>query len=107
MPQPFVFRTIDLDGQTIRTAVRPGKDHLTPLLIFNGIGANLELVSVSYTHLDVYKRQGRFHAFGNHRFIEIGEVLFAPPVTRAVPGTLNCPVQQSPGIRLWTMERRR
>ncbi len=25
MPQPFVFRTIDLDGQTIRTAVRPGK----------------------------------------------------------------------------------
>ena len=25
MPQPFIFRTIDLDGQTIRTAVRPGK----------------------------------------------------------------------------------
>ncbi|WP_137886273.1 poly(3-hydroxyalkanoate) depolymerase [Pseudomonas sp. 2FE] len=44
MPLPFVFRTIDLDGQTIRTAVRPGKAHLTPLLIFNGIGANLELV---------------------------------------------------------------
>nr|CBZ05905.1 PHA depolymerase [Pseudomonas extremaustralis 14-3] len=44
MPQPFIFRTIDLDGQTIRTAVRPGKPHLTPLLIFNGIGANLELV---------------------------------------------------------------
>ena len=44
MPQPFIFRTIDLDGQTIRTAVRPGKSHLTPLLIFNGIGANLELV---------------------------------------------------------------
>ena len=44
MPQPFIFRTVDLDGQTIRTAVRPGKSHLTPLLIFNGIGANLELV---------------------------------------------------------------
>jgi poly(3-hydroxyalkanoate) depolymerase len=44
MPQPFIFRTVDLDGQTIRTAVRPGKPHLTPLLIFNGIGANLELV---------------------------------------------------------------
>lgn len=44
MPQPFIFRTIDLDGQAIRTAVRPGKPHLTPLLIFNGIGANLELV---------------------------------------------------------------
>lgn len=47
MPQPFIFRTIDLDGQTIRTAVRPGKPHLTPLLIFNGIGANLEGVSCS------------------------------------------------------------
>ena len=44
MPQPYIFRTVDLDGQTIRTAVRPGKPHLTPLLIFNGIGANLELV---------------------------------------------------------------
>jgi hypothetical protein len=43
MPQPFIFRTIDLDGQALRTAVRPGKPHLTPLLIFNGIGANLEL----------------------------------------------------------------
>ena len=44
MPQPYIFRTVDLDGQTLRTAVRPGKPHLTPLLIFNGIGANLELV---------------------------------------------------------------
>jgi len=44
MSQPFRFRTIDIDGQTLRTAVRPGKPHLTPLLIFNGIGANLELV---------------------------------------------------------------
>ena len=44
MPHSFIFRTVDLDGQTIRTAVRPGKPHLTPLLIFNGIGANLELV---------------------------------------------------------------
>ncbi|RAI68384.1 hypothetical protein DOZ80_15595, partial [Pseudomonas fluorescens] len=23
MPQPFIFRTVDLDGQTLRTAVRP------------------------------------------------------------------------------------
>jgi poly(3-hydroxyalkanoate) depolymerase len=44
MPQPYIFRTVELDGQSIRTAVRPGKPHLTPLLIFNGIGANLELV---------------------------------------------------------------
>src|SRR5471032_2778679 len=44
MPQPFVFRSIDLDGHTIRTAVRPVKSPLTPLLIFNGIGAHLEVV---------------------------------------------------------------
>lgn len=43
MSQSFIFRTIDLDGHSIRTAVRPGKGCLTPLLIFNGIGANLEL----------------------------------------------------------------
>lgn len=40
----FIFRTIDIDGQAIRTAVRPGKPHLTPLIIFNGIGASLDLV---------------------------------------------------------------
>ncbi|KAA0693826.1 poly(3-hydroxyalkanoate) depolymerase [Halopseudomonas laoshanensis] len=44
MSQSFVFRTIELDGQVLRTAVRPGKDHMPPLLVFNGIGANLELV---------------------------------------------------------------
>ncbi|MEH6567227.1 MAG: poly(3-hydroxyalkanoate) depolymerase [Halopseudomonas sp.] len=44
MPQNYVFRTIELDGQYLRTAVRPGNSSLPPLLIFNGIGANLELV---------------------------------------------------------------
>ncbi|HLV17903.1 MAG TPA: poly(3-hydroxyalkanoate) depolymerase [Pseudomonas sp.] len=44
MSQSFVFRTIILDNQTLRTAVRPGSSHLPPLLICNGIGANLELV---------------------------------------------------------------
>lgn len=39
------FKTYCVDGQTIRTLVRPGKPHLTPLLIFNGIGAPIELVS--------------------------------------------------------------
>lgn len=52
MSQPFRFRTIELDGQTLRTAVRPGKSHLTPLLIFNGIGANLELVMPFVRALD-------------------------------------------------------
>src|SRR5690606_34060765 len=44
MSHAFEFRTIEIDGQTLRTAVRRGKPHLTPLLVFNGIGANLELV---------------------------------------------------------------
>ena len=44
MPQNYVFRTIELDGQFLRTAVRPGNSTMPPLLIFNGIGANLELV---------------------------------------------------------------
>ena len=43
MPQNYIFRTIELDGQYLRTAVRPGNSSLPPLLIFNGIGANLEL----------------------------------------------------------------
>jgi poly(3-hydroxyalkanoate) depolymerase len=33
---------IDVDGVTLRVAIRPGRG--TPLLLFNGIGANLELV---------------------------------------------------------------
>lgn len=44
MSHGFVFRTIELNGQYLRTAVRPGKREIPPLLIFNGIGANLELV---------------------------------------------------------------
>jgi poly(3-hydroxyalkanoate) depolymerase len=52
MQYAYRFRTIDLDGQTLRTMVRPGKAHLTPLLIFNGIGANLELVTPFINALD-------------------------------------------------------
>jgi poly(3-hydroxyalkanoate) depolymerase len=44
MPQPFVFRTIELDGNHLRVAIRPGTSPVPPLLVFNGIGANLELV---------------------------------------------------------------
>ncbi|MEX3985478.1 poly(3-hydroxyalkanoate) depolymerase [Paraburkholderia sp. EG287A] len=35
---------IDLDGQLLRVAVRRARDASPPLLLFNGIGANLELV---------------------------------------------------------------
>lgn len=38
------IQTVDLDGQFLRVAVRQGSDASPPLLIFNGIGANLELV---------------------------------------------------------------
>jgi poly(3-hydroxyalkanoate) depolymerase len=48
----FIFRTIDIDGQAIRTAVRPGKPHLTPLLVCNGIGASLDLVIPFVAELD-------------------------------------------------------
>ena len=52
MSSAFVFRTIVLDQQTIRTAVRPGIPDKVPLLIFNGIGANLELVMPFVNALD-------------------------------------------------------
>src|SRR6516164_7210569 len=38
------IQLIDLDGQLLRVAVRRGRNACTPLLLFNGIGANLELV---------------------------------------------------------------
>lgn len=40
----MAIRTVDLDGQVLRVGIRPGSDAGPPLLIFNGIGANLELV---------------------------------------------------------------
>lgn len=38
------IRTIDVDGRTLRVAIRRGTTGSPPLLMFNGIGANLELV---------------------------------------------------------------
>ena len=38
------IRNVDLDGQSLRVGIRNGRRDLPPLLIFNGIGANLELV---------------------------------------------------------------
>jgi poly(3-hydroxyalkanoate) depolymerase len=38
------IQTIDLDGQLLRVGLREGSDASPPLLLFNGIGANLELV---------------------------------------------------------------
>ncbi|MEM5458336.1 poly(3-hydroxyalkanoate) depolymerase [Paraburkholderia phytofirmans] len=38
------IQMVDLNGQLLRIATRQGSDASPPLLIFNGIGANLELV---------------------------------------------------------------
>ena len=46
------IQTIDLDGQTLRVATWQGSDASPPLLIFNGIGANLELVEPFVTALE-------------------------------------------------------
>jgi len=46
------IQMIDLDGQTLRVATRRGSDASPLLLIFNGIGANLELVEPFVTALE-------------------------------------------------------
>jgi poly(3-hydroxyalkanoate) depolymerase len=46
------IQTIDLDGQLLRVAVRRGSTASPPLLLFNGIGANLELVEPFVAALD-------------------------------------------------------
>ncbi|WP_244807571.1 poly(3-hydroxyalkanoate) depolymerase [Caballeronia zhejiangensis] len=38
------IQSVDLDGQLIRVGIRRANSALPPLLIFNGIGANLELL---------------------------------------------------------------
>ncbi|MBF6991874.1 MULTISPECIES: poly(3-hydroxyalkanoate) depolymerase [Cupriavidus] len=43
--QKLQVLTVDLDGQVVRAGIRPGSDAGPPLLIFNGIGANLELLA--------------------------------------------------------------
>jgi poly(3-hydroxyalkanoate) depolymerase len=46
------IQTIDLDGQTLRVGTWRGSDASPALLIFNGIGANLELVEPFVTALE-------------------------------------------------------
>ncbi len=46
------IQTVDLDGQILRVGIRHGSDASPPLLIFNGIGANLELVEPFVEALD-------------------------------------------------------
>jgi poly(3-hydroxyalkanoate) depolymerase len=46
------IQMVDVNGQLLRVATRQGGDASPPLLIFNGIGANLELVEPFVTALD-------------------------------------------------------
>jgi hypothetical protein len=41
------IQTVDVDGQLLRVGIWHGRDTSPPLVIFNGIGANLELVEPS------------------------------------------------------------
>lgn len=50
--QPFDYYDVTIGSQKIRAVVRPGNSKLTPLLIFNGIGAGLELVFPLIAALD-------------------------------------------------------
>jgi len=44
--------THDLGGQTVRVGVRPAESEHPPLLLFNGIGGNIELVEPFLQRLD-------------------------------------------------------
>ena len=41
----MLIETTDIDGLTIRFGTTPACDHARPLLLFNGIGASLELIA--------------------------------------------------------------
>src|ERR1700687_5824494 len=45
-------RTIIVDGQLLRIAIRPGNGTHTPLLLMNGIGVNLEVLQPFIDALD-------------------------------------------------------
>ncbi len=46
------IRRVEVDGQVLRVGIRTGESGTPPLLIFNGIGANLELVEPFVAALD-------------------------------------------------------
>ena len=61
---PAGIRTIDVRGQRLRIAIRPGDGTRTPLLLLNGIGANLELLQPFVNVLDRAITVIRFDAPG-------------------------------------------
>ncbi len=51
-PKAVRTSTIDVDGQRLRVAIQPGRGDGQPLLLLNGIGANLELFQPFVDALD-------------------------------------------------------
>lgn len=49
---PLRTETIEIDGQALRVGIREGGSDRPPLLMFNGIGANLELAEPFMTALE-------------------------------------------------------
>ena len=49
---PLTVRSMVVDGQQLRVAVRPGTGARPPLLLVNGIGASLELLQPFVDELD-------------------------------------------------------
>jgi poly(3-hydroxyalkanoate) depolymerase len=48
----MLIRRVEVDGQVLRVGIRKGDSGTPPLLMFNGIGANLELVEPFVAALD-------------------------------------------------------
>ncbi len=48
---PLDIRMVDVGGQMLRVGIKPGAKDRPPLLMFNGIGANLELAGPFFDHL--------------------------------------------------------
>lgn len=47
----FDIRMVDVGGQQLRVGIKKGRKDRPPLLMFNGIGANLELAEPFFQHL--------------------------------------------------------
>lgn len=62
--EPPIIRTLVAGGRQLRVAVRPGSGSAPPLLLINGIGASLELISPFVDALDPAREVIRFDVPG-------------------------------------------
>ncbi|MEM6620346.1 MAG: poly(3-hydroxyalkanoate) depolymerase [Pseudomonadota bacterium] len=80
-PKGINIEMIDVGGQELRVATKPGKPGRIPLLMFNGIGANLEL---GFPFLNAHKD--------------------TPTIIFDIPGVGGSPMPRFP-YRPWTLAR--